>query len=139
MVMPTVQAEGEAEKERRRREYKEELDKQVREKRVMQQQQGMSPYSAKGTPVGYEGSPRYLGAEANVGVMRKQGSPDLRRASGCVSTMHWGEREVEQWHEQQARMKQHKDDLERQIREKAVRRSDYQASHYTHAHTHVYI
>jgi hypothetical protein len=141
MIAPTSQAEGEAEKERRKREYKEELDKQRRDKQAHTLAQQQSP-SMMSTPLqssrnasitGYTNSPGYLGGDGNFGGNQGQGgfggggmqrhdSPDLRRASGSVSTMHWGEREVGQWHDQQAKMRQHKEDLERQIRDKAAAR-----------------
>ena len=62
-----------------------------------------------------------LGGHASGGMAVK--SPGLKEAATKVASMHWGERDVERWYEEEDRKKRYKQELLQQMREKNDRGS----------------
>ena len=111
-------------KEERQRRYRRELDEQVREKvsptKSQASARGSHLSSAIHTPAhrsnGAHGAAR--DANGSVHVAPAVTSPGLTEAATKVASMHWGERDVQRWYDEEAKKKDYKEQLLEQIREK---------------------
>ena len=106
-------AEREARAERQQL-YRAELDEQYRGHAMRGDSIGWSPARSVGGATGGQSTHRSRVVQAAVSPQ------DMRVAARQVKTMHWGEAEVQRWHEDEERKKAYKEDLMRQVAEKKV-------------------
>ena len=116
-------------KEEKKRQYRRELDQQVQDKASHSPAKSRASASHLTSPFNAPTPARY-GADAGAPSDGGRGSrspaassgsalsPGLREASTKVGSMHWGERDVQRWYDEEAKKKEYKEDLLRQMREK---------------------